>query len=630
MKKRKAKNLLLLVFLGFIVFASIIIFVGLNLVLTHQNRFFPQTKISNIDVGGKTKAEAVKILEEKNQKYLNNESIALNFAGLTQNLAPSEISATINAPATVDYVFEETHPNFFRSIFKSFESMISGSNWSQEVAVDKEKLNTILDGLTKDNYTAPKDASLEIADDSIVFSEAKYGEGPDLTSAQEVIKDNLSHLKNSTIEIRKIKLEPAISDIDLAQAYFKTSWLLQNKGFNLKKGSMVIYSINSRDLKNWLKFEKKTYANFEDTGMFKGKVAGVSISVKDEAGVFALPQLIRNKNVLEAYIDTTKVNDFVSLLASRIDEKPEDAKLVVVNNAVTVAQKENYGRALDQKKLLEEINLRLNSSSEKDIQLPVTSLIPDVRSDNISELGIKEKIAEGISSFAGSPKNRINNLTIGTSKFNGAIIKPDEIASFADIVGEVDESQGYLPELVIKGTETIQELGGGMCQVSTTFYRVALNAGVPIVERHPHAYLVGYYKDGPDATVYVPSTDLKWKNDTGHYILVQTSVDPAKKKVTFSLWGTNDGRQVTVSAPTYTDIVPAPTDPYYVDDPTYPTGYLVEEEHPHEGATGTITRTITYPGGKTKTDTIKSTYKPWPAKMRRGTGPADLPIPPKE
>jgi vancomycin resistance protein YoaR len=245
-------------------------------------------------------------------------------------------------------------------------------------------------------------------------------------------------------------------------------------------------------------------------------------------------------------------------------------------------------------------------------------------------LGIKEKITEGISSFAGSPKNRINNLTIGTQKFNGAIIKPNEVASFADIVGEVDESQGYLPELVIKGTETIQELGGGMCQVSTTFYRAALNTGVPIIERRAHAYLVGYYKDGPDATVYVPSTDLKWKNDTGHYILIQTSVDVAKKKVTFSLWGTNDGRKVTVSAPTYTDIVPAPTEPYYVDDPTYPTGYLVEEEHPHEGATGTITRTITYPDGKTKTDTIKSTYKPWPAKMRRGTGPADLPIPPKE
>lgn len=620
-------NLVLPIFLSILLFCAMVLFSGFILALTYQGRFFPRTKISGIDFSGKTKEEAIKILEEKNQNYLNDGNIEISFAGQEKKIAPSQFSVELNAKSGVDFVFQQTHKNFFSSAFKALNCIISGNSWSQGVVIDKDKLSKILSESTTNSYSPPKDANLEIVDNSIVFSEAQEGEGADLITAENSIKNQISLLSNEKINIEKVKINPAISDIDLAQAYFKTSALLQNKGFDLKKESTVVYSIDSRDLKNWLKFEKKTYANFEDTGMFKGKVAGVSISVKDGAGIFALPQLIRNKNVLEAYIDEAKVNAFVSLLASRIDEKPEDAKLIIVNNAVTVAQKENYGRALDQKKLLEEINLRLNSSSENDIQLPVTPLIPDVRSDNISELGIKEKIAEGISSFAGSPKNRINNLTIGTSKFNGAIIKPDEVASFADIVGEVDESQGYLPELVIKGTETIQELGGGMCQVSTTFYRAALNVGVPIIERHPHAYLVGYYKDGPDATVYVPSTDLKWKNDTGHYILIQASVDAAKKKVTFDFWGTNDGRRVTVSAPTYTDIVPAPTDPYYVDDPTYPTGYLVEEEHPHEGAIGTITRTITYPDGKTKTDTIKSTYKPWPAKMRRGTGPADLPIP---
>ncbi|TSC91676.1 MAG: VanW family protein [Candidatus Berkelbacteria bacterium Licking1014_96] len=299
-------------------------------------------------------------------------------------------------------------------------------------------------------------------------------------------------------------------------------------------------------------------------------------------------------------------------------------------SAIEVYKKESYGRQLDQKKLLEEINLRLNSSSETDIDLPINELTPEIRSNNISELGLKEVIARGESQFAGSPKNRINNLTIGASKFNGTLIKPDQTASFAEIVGSVEPEDGYLPELVIKGKQTIQEYGGGMCQVSTTLYRAALNSGLPIVERRPHAYLVGYYKDGPDATVYVPSTDLKFKNDTGHYILIQTKVDPTKKKMIFEFWGTKDGRRVSVSPPTFTDTVPAPTEPYYVDDPAYPTGYLVEEEHAHEGVTGTILRTITYPDGKIKTNEIKSVYKPWPAKIRRGTGPADLPIPIKE
>lgn len=624
--KDKKGNLILPLFLSLSVILLAIIFCGSSLAISYQHKFYPQTFVSGVDLSGRTKIEAESLLEEKDKAYADKE-IVINYVGRETKITPAQINSSFNPQADLDQLFAETHPNFFASIFISLENQILGREINQAANIDETKATEIINQLAQDNFQAPQDASLEIADNSIVFSEAKSGEGPDLKIALETVKDQISSLKTAKISLNKTKLDPAISDVNLAQAYFKVSNLLQNKGFDLKKGSNTIYRVNSRDLKNWLKFEKKTYANFEDTGLFKGRVAGISISTKDESGVFVLPQLVRNKNTLEAYIDTNKVNNFILMLAAKIDEEPQDAKLAIVNNAVSVVEKESYGRELDQKKLFEEINLRLNSSSENDIQLSVVTLTPEVRSNNISELGIKEKIAVGESSFAGSPKNRINNLTIGTSKFNGAIVKPDEAASFAKIVGDVDESQGYLPELVIKGTETIQELGGGMCQVSTTFYRAALNAGVPIIERHAHAYLVGYYKDGPDATVYVPSTDLKWKNDTGHYILLQTSVDPAKKKVTFTLWGTNDGRKIAVSAPTYTDIVPAPTDPYYVDDPTYPIGYLVEEEHPHEGATGTIVRTITYPAGKTKTDTIKSTYKPWPAKMRRGTGPVDLPIP---
>lgn len=625
--KDKKKTTALLVFLSVLIIFSIIITFGSILAFTYKNRYYSRTKISNIDIGSKTKTEATKIIEQKNKEYLETTSLKLSYSEKEQSIPSSLISANLNGQKSLDEVFAKTHRSFFFSIFESLDSLVFGSNWSQEVSIDKNQLSDILGQLAGESLIKPEDASLEIIDNSIIFNEAKYGEGPDVEQAYETTKEKVAFLENDVIKIEKTKLKPEISDIDLAQAYFKTSFLLQNEGFNLKKGSSIIYSIDDRDLKDWLKFEKKTYASFVDTGMFQGRVAGVSISTKDGAGVFVMPQLIRNNNVLEAYIDTTKIKDFVAVLASKINKKPENAKLAIVSGALTVIKKENYGQELDQNKLIEEINLRLNSSSEKDIELPVLELIPEVRADNISELGIKEKIAEGISSFAGSPKNRINNLTIGASKFNGAIIKPDAVASFAEIVGSVEPSDGYLPELVIKGKQTIQEYGGGMCQVSTTFYRAALNAGVPILERHAHAYLVGYYKDGPDATVYVPSTDLKWKNDTGHYIFVQTKVDPASKKMTFELWGTADGRKVTISPPTFTDPVPAPTEPYYVDDPAYPTGYLAEEEHAHEGVTGTIIRTITYPDGKIKTDTIKSTYKPWPAKIRRGIGPADLPIP---
>src|SRR6185369_9618298 len=117
--------------------------------------------------------------------------------------------------------------------------------------------------------------------------------------------------------------------------------------------------------------------------------------------------------------------------------------------------------------------------------------------------------------------------------------------------------------------------GGGVCQVSTTLFRAALNAGLPIVERHAHAYRVGYYEEdsppGFDATVYVPSVDLKFKNDTDHYLLIQTVIDPQELRLTFNLYGTKDDRKVTVTTPVVTNFRPAPAD-LYQDDPTLPKG----------------------------------------------------------
>jgi len=117
------------------------------------------------------------------------------------------------------------------------------------------------------------------------------------------------------------------------------------------------------------------------------------------------------------------------------------------------------------------------------------------------------------------------------------MIKPDEDFSFNKALGAVDASTGYLPELVILADKTVPEFGGGLCQVSSTAYRAALNSGLPILERHAHAYPVSYYKPyGVDATIYLPSPDMRFTNDTGKYIYVQTKI--IGTKLYFDFFGT--------------------------------------------------------------------------------------------
>lgn len=101
------------------------------------------------------------------------------------------------------------------------------------------------------------------------------------------------------------------------------------------------------------------------------------------------------------------------------------------------------------------------------------------------------------------------------------------------------------------GNETRTDVGGGLCQVSTTMFRAAFWAGLPITERHAHAFRVSYYEPpkGMDATIFSPSVDLKWVNDTESFVLIRSSVDTAKKTVTFRLYGRPVGRTVEMDGP---------------------------------------------------------------------------------
>jgi vancomycin resistance protein YoaR len=120
-----------------------------------------------------------------------------------------------------------------------------------------------------------------------------------------------------------------------------------------------------------------------------------------------------------------------------------------------------------------------------------------------------------------------------------------------------------LPEEVIKGNQIKKEIGGGMCQIGTTLFRMAMNAGMPITERTNHSLVVGYYADpvngnpGTDATVYEPILDFKFFNDTGGYLLLETNIDFKKQQLKFTLWGKPDGRTGSYTHPIVSKWIPA-------------------------------------------------------------------------
>lgn len=120
--------------------------------------------------------------------------------------------------------------------------------------------------------------------------------------------------------------------------------------------------------------------------------------------------------------------------------------------------------------------------------------------------------------------NRVHNIRLTVAKLDGRVIRAGEVFSFNKAVGEPEAAAGFRPATVLDDNgRPRKELGGGMCQVSSTLYNVALEAGFKVVERHPHAKPVKYVPPGRDATVYT-NLDLKIKNTSGRPVVIHGAV----------------------------------------------------------------------------------------------------------
>lgn len=327
------------------------------------------------------------------------------------------------------------------------------------------------------------------------------------------------------------------------------------------------------------------------------------------------------------YLDDA-LDTFLKPTTEAIKVEPTEALFNFENGKVTTFRPSSDGQELDISALKRNLVSHLPSiiaaetSQTIIIPIPIKKLKPKITTEKVNNLGIKELIASGTSLYHGSIESRIYNLSLAASRINGILVAPGEVFSFNNALGDVSSFTGYKQAYVIQNGRTVLGDGGGICQVSTTLFRAILNAGLPVVERHAHAYRVHYYEEdsppGIDATVYVPGVDLKFKNDTGNYILIQNYVDPANFRITFMLYGTKDNRQVTLGEPVITSQTPPPA-PLYQDDPSLPKGTVRQIDWEARGANVYFTRDIVKNGVKLPTEKFVSNFRPWQAVYLRGT-----------
>lgn len=335
--------------------------------------------------------------------------------------------------------------------------------------------------------------------------------------------------------------------------------------------------------------------------------------------------LTLNRPALVAYISSIAPalqNDPVN---ARMMFNDDTRQLELIANAVA-------GGSVDIEKSVDSILEKLQNG-EHQASLVMQMVEPAVKdTSTAAELGITELVAETTSYYYGSAAARIQNIRAAAANFHGVMVGPGEVFSMAEYLTDISLDNGYAEAPIIVGDQTVDGIGGGICQVSTTVFRNAFYGGFPIVERHPHAYRVGYYEQqsngwvdnslaGLDATVYVPLVDFKFRNDTPYWLLMETY--PTDTSLTWKFYSTSDGREVDWWTTGITDVV-TPPDPIYREDPDLPSGTIKQVDWPVNGATVEVYRTVTVNGTVTLQDTIRTNYVAWPAGYTYGPG-TDIP-----
>lgn len=265
-------------------------------------------------------------------------------------------------------------------------------------------------------------------------------------------------------------------------------------------------------------------------------------------------------NLKQVQANQKQIASFVANFAARYDIDPSEVKIQAIETFPSEYVDETYqkagiigdfrsGRKIDQSKMIADLSNALLSADKRFFAVDF-SAIPTKIISQVPGFDFFQLLSVGQSSYSlGNYANRVHNIKYALSFQDLTVVPAGEIFSYNKILGFVTIEKGYKNAHVIFGDQALNAPGGGVCQTSTTLFRAAVNAGLPIVERRNHSWDVVYYRDwyGMDAAVYPPGRlDIKFLNDTPGPLLIHSYTDDDNEIAYFEIYGTWDGREVRI------------------------------------------------------------------------------------
>lgn len=514
----KGKLVGLVVILAAVVYASFY--------FSYQGKIMPGVAVDGLAVGGLTREQATAqvaahVTDFQNKVILVNYSSG-GFAS-TARLIVRDMSVKYDVSAAVDRAYGYGRSgDWARRLAEQARALGWRGTAFFSFTYDDATLATVMSKLADEVNTPAVDATLSYAGGDVLVRAGAAGRRLDLGQLAAAVNDRLATASEADIAAPLYNLPPLTPTADLKAVLPKAKVYL-SAPLTLGIGAASQQEVQPETILGWIKTTRAAPKQFTDS--------------HDLSDLYlALSQTTLGLN-------RVAVAAFVANLAKTVNKPPVNAGVTWDGSRVVVTAPSANGARLDQAQATDNIIavLAQTDPGARVGQLAVAVIKPDVREDNLDALGIKDRLSEGETYFPGSSENRLTNVRVGAARFNGVVIKPGETFSFGEALGPVGPEQGYAKGLIILDNKEVPAYGGGLCQVATTAYRAALLAGLDIVERTNHAFAIDFYTwpygvPGVDATLYYPPVDLKFKNDTPAYILIQTHMEGSRLK--FDFYGT--------------------------------------------------------------------------------------------
>ncbi len=586
----------------------------------YADRIYEGVEVEGIPLGGLTLGEATTLLRNRLGSAVAAAPVTFRYGTRSWSLTAGELGVSLDARGTAAAAYQvgrsssasaDWASRLRRNLADQWQAWQSGYAVSPLLQLDENRLAVILKQIGREVDQPPREAALIFTETGVSGVAGAAGRLMDVEATRDAALQVLHSGKGGIVPLVVEERQPVVTSVELAVA--QANALLSHPVTLVLEGAGEVQhaAVEPGQLRSWLKLSLAP----PTAGM-----AGLAVGV-----------------------DAPRVAAYVQDLARQFDRPAQDASLDydTQSKQVVVLKPSQAGRAVDVQAatgLISRTMVSMTSNTTYEpvtISLPVKTVRPVVDSTAIAEMGIRELVTQGTTYFAGSSAERVHNIVNAAQKFVGVVIPPAAEFSFNRIVGDITAANGFIEGLIIWEDRTAVGIGGGVCQVSTTVFRAAVQGGFPITERHAHGYVVSWYGEpGLDATIYTPYVDLRFKNDTGAFLLIKPEVDPAKGRITFSFYGTRPDRTVELSKPIISNVQP-PEPPLYQEDSSLPRGAIKQVEWAKNGQDVVVKRTIRTGDGKVIEDQFVSKYQPWRAVFLYGPGarlPSDAiigpPVPP--